>query len=334
MALLGLTLVALRVLAASQRVIGWMLAAAVVAGLLHPIVGLLARRIPRGLAVAAVAVGTLGLVGGIGFGVVTGLVDETRRLQDALPRQAERLERSGRFADAAREVDLADRTRRFADEVPARLRGGTPAEAIRAATTRGVAFLATAVLTLFFVLHGPRLARAAADQIGDKKRRRRAEELAWGAYRRAFGYAGGTILMAAAAGALGFVLATAFGLPGAAPLAVWIALWDVVPLLGVVVGGLPMVLLAGVGNPGRGLVVAAALLGYQVFEVLVLQRRVERNTLRLGPFLTTAAGLIGLELYGLGGALLLPLGAALVMGLLAEAAPVEEESTEEAAQTA
>ncbi len=308
---LGLTLLLIRVFMASERVLGWILTAAVVAGLLHPVVSALESRLRRGLAVAVVAVATLGLVGATAVGVTAGFVRETKRLEQAAPRAAESLERSGRFADAARELKLAERTRRFVDEVPDRLRGGTPADALRSAATRGVAFLATFILTLFFLLHGPRLARAAADQITDPKRRTRAVEVATAAYRRAFGYATGTVVMAAAAGLLAYVVATAAGVPGAAPLGLWAAIWDVVPILGFSIGALPLVLLAAVASPAKGLVAAAVLIAYQVFEAMLIQPRVERRTMRVGPFLTVGAGLIGLEVYGLGGALLVPLVAAL-----------------------
>ena len=45
-------------------------------------------------------------------------------------------------------------------------------------------------------------------------------------------------------------------------------------------------------------------LGMIEHALRALQRRVERSSLHVGPFLTVAGGLIGLEAYGLGGALL------------------------------
>ena len=44
-------------------------------------------------------------------------------------------------------------------------------------------------------------------------------------------------------------------------------------------------------------------IAYQVFEGLVLQRGLERRSVRVGPFLTLSAAFVGLELYGIGGAL-------------------------------
>lgn len=320
-ALLGLTLALLRLAMAAQRVLGWVLAAAALAGLLHPLVARLARRLPHGLAVAIVALGVAASVGVVAYELVGELARETARLRREAPAAADRLERStGGLAEVARDVHLARRTSRFVDEVPERLRGGTPAEAVRAAATRGVAYLATAVLTLFFLVDGGRLAAAAAAQVHDRRRRQRLERVARAAYRRGFAYARGTAAMAGVAGLVAYALARAASVPAPAPLALWVALWDVVPVVGAVIGALPIVMLGGVGHPGRGVALAAAFVGYQLLETLVAQRRLERRTIRLGPFLTVAGGMAGLELYGVGGALLTLLVLALAVAALEELA--------------
>ena len=318
-AMLGLTLALLRLAAASGRVIGWVVAAAAVAGLLHPLVQALSTRLPHGVAVALVAVGTLACVAAVVYGLVDNVVEETRALQRSAPEAAEEIERSGRFSGLAREFRLAERTGRFVKAVPERLRGGTPAEALRAAATRGVAFLATGVLTLFFLLHGPRLARAAADQVHDPARRHRLERVAVAAYHRAFRYALGTVLMAVAAGVVAYLAASTADLPGPVPLALWVALWDVVPVVGAAVGATPVVALAAVtASPGWAIALAVVFVAYQVLEDLVFQPRVERTSIKVGPFLTAAGGLLGLEVYGVGGALLAVLAVTLAAAAVDE----------------
>src|SRR5690606_815284 len=138
--------------AASTRVIGWVLAAAILAALLHPAVEVLDRRLPRGLALAVVMVAGLSVVGLVSYAVVDEVTSQVNELQDALPRAARRVERSERFGEVARELRFADRAESFVDELPERLRGGEVDEALRSAATRGVAFLATTVLTIFFLL--------------------------------------------------------------------------------------------------------------------------------------------------------------------------------------
>jgi predicted PurR-regulated permease PerM len=320
-AMFGLALAVVRIVLASQRVIGWILAAAAIAGLLYPLVALLSRRIPRGVAVAIVAVATLGSAGLVVYGTIDGLVREMRNLEEAVPRRMAELERSERFGDIARDFELRQRVQRLVESAPERLRGGTPAEAFRSAATRGVAFLATGVLTLFFLLHGPHMAAAAVRQVHDPQRRARLEHVAYRAYVRGFGYVRRTIGMAVMAGLFSFALARAADVPGAAPLAVWAGLWDVVPFLGAMVGALPIVVLAAAVDLDKGILLAGLFVGYQIFESTILQRRVERRTLRIGPFLTVAAGFAGIELYGIGGGLLVLLVVVLAVAVADEMAP-------------
>ena len=323
-AMLGATLAVLRIVAASQRVLGWMLVAGAAAGLLHPLVARLERRLPHGAAVGVVFLGAVACIGVIAYGTVDGIVRETRHLQEAAPREAAKLEETGRFADVFHDAHLADRVERLVEDAPERLRGGTPAEAIRAAATRGVAYLATGVLTLFLLLHGRTLARAGLLQIHDDTRRARIERITGRVMHRGFGYARGAIAMAALAGLLGYVLASAADVPGPAPLGLWVALWDVVPVIGVVIGGLPIVILAAATSPTNALLLLGAFLVYEVVETLVLQRWVEQRSIRVGPFLTVVAGVGGLELYGVGGALVALLAVTLLVALLDELAAERE----------
>ena len=323
-AILGATLGLLALVAAAQRVIGWILVAATLAGLLHPLVSLVARSVPRGVASVVVVLTLAGSLGAVVYGLVDDVQRQTRRLQQAGPERAAELERSARLGELARDMRLAERTDRFLRTLPERLRGGTTAEALRAAATRGVAFLATGVLTVFFLQHGPRLARAARNQFRDHARRERLEALAVAVYHRAFGYAGASLAMALAAGLAAYVAARTAEVPGPAALGVWVGLWDLVPLAGAMIGALPIVLLAAASSGERALVLALAFVAYQVLENVLVQRNVERATVRVGPFVTLAAGLVGMELSGVAGALLAVLAATIALTAADElAAPLD-----------
>jgi predicted PurR-regulated permease PerM len=320
--LVGLTLLLLRMVAAAGRVVGWLLVAATVAGLLEPVAArLVARGWPRGRAVLLIAACMLLLVGLVTYRVVGDVQSGTRKLQAAAPAAARDIEASPRFGPAARAVKLGERTDAFMRDLPQRLRGGTAADALRAAATRGVAFLTTSVMTLFLLIHGPRLADAALRQIDDERRRRKVRRVGLAAYRRAFGYARGSLLIGIVAGAVAYAAASAAHVPGAAPLALWVAMWDLVPIIGAVIGAAPIIVLAGVAHPVRGAVVAAVIVAYQAIEDFVMQPRLEDATMRLGPFLTVAAGFAGLEVRGLPGALIAVLAVATVVAALDEIAP-------------
>ena len=303
-AMLGLTLLALGVVASSQRVIGWVLAAVALAGLFHPVVERLDRVMPRALALAIVVVVTLAIAGAIAYAVVDDVVRQVHQLQRAVPSAAHDLERSkSRFGEAAREMHLEERARTFVRELPERLRGGNVGEALHSAATRGVAFLATTVLTIFFLIYGPRLLRGAVDQLPEKSRER-VTTIGLSVYRRSWRYVAGSLLMSVAAGSLAYLCADFLDLPGRAPLALWMAMLDPIPLVGVVLGAMPLILLAGATATWPATVaVAAVLLGWQAFEGMFLQPRVERISLHVGPFVTVSVVTVGLVMYGIGGAL-------------------------------
>ncbi len=316
---LGVTLLVLRMALAAERVLGWVTAAASIALLLTPVVERLQRWMPRGLAVALVALLGLGGAGLAGYGVGASLVRQYEGVRDAAPRTAERLERSKRYGDVATDAKLSQRTRQFVDAIPGRLQGGNPTAAVRAAATRGVAFVATGILTLFFLLHGPKLLRGGVRQLPEDLQDR-VHEIGGRAASRASRYALLTLAQAVVAGVVGYGVARLLAVPGAAALGLWLGLWAVVPLVGDFVGALPIVAIAAAQNPGHGVAAAAFFIVYQIAEGTLAQPRIDRQTLRLGPFLTTLAGAAGLELYGLGGALVLTLALALAVAVLGEVA--------------
>ena len=319
----ALTLLVLRIVSAAGRVVGWMLVAGALAGLLHPLVSFLARRMRRGLAAVLVMIVTAGIGGFVIHGIVADVVNETHRLQVAAHDATGDLEdAAGGFAEFASSVRLQERTDHFIERVPEQLSGGgTTEEKLRANATRGVAFLATFILTLFLLLHGPKIAAAGAAQIADREQRMRARRVGVSAFRRAFAYARGTLLQSLFAGSLAYLVARFAGIRGAGALAVWVAIWDIVPVVGAAIGAAPLVVLGFVAGPLSGSLLAAAFVAVQVFEDAVWQPRLERRTMRLGPFLTVLAGLLGLEIRGLTGALLAILFVSLVVAVADDLAP-------------
>jgi predicted PurR-regulated permease PerM len=261
---------------------------------------------------------SLGIASGIGYAVVDDVVNQMHELQKAVPKAAKELEHSHRFGKAAREVHLAKRAKAFVDELPERLRGGNVQDALRAAATRGVAFLATGVMTIFFLIYGERLLRGAVRQL-PAARQAEFARIGLSAYRRSWRYLSGTLTMAVTAGLLAYVCATVLHLPGKAPLALWMVLLDPIPLLGVLLGAVPLILLAATTATWQGTVLVTLLLiGWQVFEAMRLQRMVEAVSLHIGPFITIAVAMISLELYGIGGALVGLVFAVLVAAVLDE----------------
>ncbi len=101
---------------------------------------------------------------------------------------------------------------------------------------------------------------------------------------------------------------------------VWVALWSLLPVAGVLIGALPIVAFAGASSMSRAVVVALVFVAIGLVEYL-LEPIVERETVRVGSFLTVLATFAGLELYGLMGALLALLGVIMLAAFVAEMGP-------------
>jgi predicted PurR-regulated permease PerM len=316
---LALTVLVLSIARDAERVIAWVLTSIAVAAMVSPLIEWLSRRLPRAIAVVVVLVVALASIGFVVYRIVDDIATQTDRLQEAAPERAAELERGSEFF---REIELRERVERLVEGIPARLAGGEPAEVVRSAATRGVAFLANVILIIFFVLYGPHLIEAAFEQINDRRRRRRVERVIRNASRRTLTYARVRTLEVVVVGLLAFAIARVAGVPGPAALGVWVALWTLVPVAGVVIGALPIVAFAGAQSPNRAIAVAIAFAAIGVADWL-LNRQLQRTTVPVGSFLILLAGFCGLELYGLLGALLFVLGAVFGVAVVGEIGPEE-----------
>jgi predicted PurR-regulated permease PerM len=303
------------------RVLGWLVVASIAAALLHPAVTALSRRLPRAVALVAVVLATLAAIGGLVYSGIDDLRTQADRLEREAPAAARRIERrDDGIGEAAKEFELARRVRDFVDRLPEQLQGGEAPEALRAAATRGVAFFATGMLTLFLLIHGERLIGSGLAQVHDDDRRRRATRVLGQGYRRTWRYLVLTLARATLAGAFALAVGSAIDVPGQTLLALWVAVWSIVPLLGALAGSTPMLLLTVATDPGLVPWVVALFVGYQALEVFVIQRRIERVSVHVGPFVTLVAALGGLEAYGIGGSFVAVVVATFLGSVLAELA--------------
>ncbi len=280
----------------AHRQLGWAVACVVVAALLAPVVDLMDRRIPRWLALVITMIGAGAATFFVWFGLVVNLDDGFDTLSKEAPRAAASLE--GRY-EVAREFRLVERVQSLIEN----LRGTNDAAVGKAASAAGTYFVC-GILTLFFLVYGPRMLRALFAQFGDEHRRERAERRAVAALRNGRRYialaAAQTVVVAATVG----LVSWAFDLPAPVVLGALAGTVGLVPTLGIVVGGLPALLLAAGLNDWRDVaVIGAVLLVLQIVEAFVVRPRVDRATVHVGPALPALVGLLGYELYGIGGAL-------------------------------
>jgi predicted PurR-regulated permease PerM len=301
LAMVAATILALTVFRAATRPLGWLVVAAVGAALLSPLVTLLERFLPRALAVVVALLVAASTFGAIAYFTVEDLSRELSRVEVISRRAAGELERSERFGDFAQEIALRDRVNTFVTEIPDRLRGGDTAAAIQSAASRGVSFLITFVLLLFLLASGPRFVDAGLAQIHDTVRRERVRSVLVGAYERFWRYVAATLGRAVLAGLFTYGVVQVAELPAPVLLAVWVGVWSIVPAVGVVVGSLAVALVAIPESFSLAGWLLVLFLGFQVFDAVVIEKRIDRSTLHVGSFATFVAAALGLEAYGLGG---------------------------------
>lgn len=319
----AVTVLVLEIALDAKRVIAWAFTAMAVAALVQPAVTFFQRFMSRGLAVLAVVLLVLGSLGFVTYRIVHEVSVQTHRLQEAAPERAAELEAD---SELLQEIDFTKRVERLVDVIPQRLAGGTPTEVLRSAANRGVAFLAGLVLTLFFVLYGPALVDGGLAQVRDPERRRRLDRIVRGAARRGLGYARVKVLLVVVEGLLAFAIGRAAGVPGPAALAVWVALWSLIPIAGLFIGAVTVVAFAAATSTTAAVLVAIAFVVMGVGDWFV-SRSLERRTLHVGSFLTAFALFAGLELYGFTGAMLLLLAMILAVAVVAEIGPEEVSET-------
>jgi predicted PurR-regulated permease PerM len=318
---LGATVLVLSIAVDAERVIAWILAAAAIAALVYPAVDWLAhfRFVPRGLAVGITAVVMLSAIGFVGYRIVDDVTTAMSSLQEAAPERAADLERDSEFF---REIKLQERVTKLVDAVPERLAGGEAPEALRSAASRGVAAVVGIILTIFFVLYGNTLIAGGLSLLENERTRTRTEHVFRHGSRRALFYTRVKLWAALIEGLLAFAIARAADVPGPAALGVWVGLWSLLPVAGVLIGALPIVIFAGSHTMTRAVVVALCFVAIGIFDWLT-NRWLQRRAVEVGSFVIVVAMFAGLELFGLTGALLFVFGAILAVALLSELGPEE-----------
>jgi predicted PurR-regulated permease PerM len=282
---------------------------------LDPLVRALSRlRLGRGPAVAVVLLGAILFVAGFVASVTPPLVRQTQRLATQVPAFAEDLsERSERFQELDRRYDISERLRSTIGDLPdLAARSAGSALGVVGAIGRAIFSVATvAILTIYFLLDLPKMISGGAKLV-PVSRRERTKELTQVVFGRISGYMLGQLTVSLIAGVSSFVVLSLLGAPYALPLAMWVAISALIPMVGSSLGAIPAVIVAFFDSLGTGIGAAVFFLAYQQVENYVVAPRVMRRAVDISPAAVILAALIGATLLGFVGALLaIPLAASL-----------------------
>ena len=180
----------------------------------------------------------------------------------------------------------------------------------KAASSVG-AIVTILTMMVMLLIEGPRMWKMVLDNlIGEE--RNWAERIGANFLRSTGGYVRGNVAISVVAGTASYIALKILGIPYAETLAVFVAVFDIIPLVGATIAAVVVCIFAlAAGGLTDCIVLAAFFIVYQQFENNVLQNLVYSKTLELSPLVIFIAALIGATLAGLVGVLLaIPLAAA------------------------
>lgn len=310
----GLALVVLRL----ADVITWVVVAVFIALGLEPIVGrLVGAGMSRGSAVLTTLLGFVVVCGLLGWMIVPPIIDQVTLLVNNAPTYVDNVQHSQWFMEINHRWHISDKVltdlrgnlnQKTVTSVMGGILGAGKvfAHAIEAIFTIGV-------LTIYFVAVMPR-AKTAFFSLVPRARRPRVVFLGEEISRRVGGYILGQLCVAAVNAVFAWIILTVLGLPYPAMLATLIGLLALVPIVGTLIGGVLMTLVALSSSWVDAVIVLGYYVGYHLFETYVLSPRIMRRAVEVPPVITIIAVIGGGALFGIVGALLaIPVAAGLLL---------------------
>jgi predicted PurR-regulated permease PerM len=291
-----------------RRILTWLVVAIFLAIGLAPPVAWVQRHlhVRRSLAILVVFVLGLTAVTGAMYVVVRPLVDQAQEFVDDFPDYVNDAEQGrGTIGRLIERLNLEDWVRENRDSVSSAIStgGGSALDILKTITDTVVGLVTILVLTVLLLIEAPAMIENGLATL-PSARRDRIVRVAADCSRAVSGYVAGNLLISVIAGSVTFITLTILGVPFAAPLAVWVAIADLIPLVGATLGAIPAVAVAFIHSVPAGVITLIVYVLYQQFENHVLQVTIMSRTVALNPLLVLVSVLIGVELLGIVGALL------------------------------
>ena len=261
-------------------------------------------RVRCAIAVGIVAASFLALVALLLALLAPPAIRQARDLSTELPDVVQRLGELPIIGDDLVNADAPERVQAWIEDLPSRLSGDTTpiANAGRVALDSLLTGFLTLLVAITLLLDGDRVV-ASLRRLVPARRRDQAERMGDLFYRLVGKYAAGSLFVAMVAGLSILVAGLALDVPLTPLLAVWVAVFDLVPQIGGAVGGVPFVALAFTVSPTTGVIAGVFFVLYLQFENHLLQPIVVGRTVKLSPPATMTAAVVGVSAAGVVGAM-------------------------------
>ncbi len=298
------------------QILTFILIALFVALGLEPLVSYLVRHgLRRGWAVLVVMLGLLSGLAFIGWMVVPTFVQQITTLVDASPTYITDLQHNQVVEQLDGRFHIVEKVQ---EQAKSSINAGTLTSVLGGVLGAGkalvdgvVAVVTVLVLTLYLMVALPSV-KTTCYKLVPQRRRARVVFLGEEISRRVGGYVLGQTTVAVINGILTWVMLIVLGLPYPAVLAVLAGLLALVPIVGTIVGGLIITLVALTVGWSTALLALAYYIAYHVFEAYVLSPRIMHRAVDVPAVVTIVAVLAGGTLLGIIGALIaIPVAAGL-----------------------
>jgi predicted PurR-regulated permease PerM len=290
--------------------ITWLVIAAFIAVAMSGPVNLLHRYMKRGPAIALAYIGLITIPIALGVLIVPSLVDQIENLAGNVPSYAqdvtEFVQDNETLQDLNEKYNITSEIQSTANDLPGKIGDAAGIlQDIGVGLVHSIfAALTILILSIFMVAGGDRWARAfVRAQPPDQAER---VERALRHIANAIGnYVGGALLQATIAGVSAFIVLTILGAPFAAPLALVVAFFDLIPVVGATIAAvLIAIVMLFVNFPIAVILWVVWAIGYQQIENYVIQPQIQRRAVQIEPFIVLVAVLFGSTLFGILGAVL------------------------------
>jgi predicted PurR-regulated permease PerM len=284
-----------------RTIILYSVVALFIALLLSPAVHLVQRSgLPRGAAVTMVFLVALIVFVGIVVLFTAPLVGAVTTFAKQLPTLVKQAEHGrGRIGHLLKRFHLEQWVNQNAPKIASDItKSLKPAQALSAGTavvSTVVGLGIIAVLSLFLLLEAPKLRRGFLGLLSPA-RAERFSRVYHEASRSVTGYMLGNGLTSLIAGVIIFVTLVIMGVPYPFLLGLWVALVDLLPLVGGLLAGVPVVIIAAFHSLPALIVTVVVFLVYQQIENHLLNPVIMSKTVRLNPLWVLLAVLVGATL--------------------------------------
>ncbi|MCF2531417.1 AI-2E family transporter [Yinghuangia soli] len=282
---------------------------------LNPFVERLQRvGLPRKWAVVTVGLGFLLVIAGFITAIAQPLAEQTTDLINSIPDKLTELLHNEQFKKLDEKYDIIEKAKEAAASA-------NTAESVAGGLLGFGKLILNSVfdtltvlcLTLYFLGSLPGI-KEAIYRLFPASRRPRVRALGNEIIGGIGGYVNGMLLVATCAGVSSFVFLTVIDLEYALPLALIVALTDLIPMIGATIGAVVVSAVAFFDSPGKALICIIFYVCYQQFENYLVYPKVMKRVINVPPALTVIAALIGAALLGVTGALLaIPVAAAVLL---------------------